>query len=231
MKSFDLKVTTRTANGKKDAKKQRKQGMVPCVMYGGPTGENKTFMAEQKNFIHLVYTANAYIVNLDIDGEKHRAIIKDLQFNPTTDRLSHVDFLEISDDKKIEMSLQLVITGQSIGEKNGGKLRVNLKRLKVLAYPSDMPDTINLDVSNLDVNDHILVKDLKYDKLEFTDPGTTLVATVLSSRALAKMEEEAAAALATPATAVTAAAPAEGQPAAATAGDAKQEPAKEKAAK
>lgn len=198
MKSIDLKVSKRQHLGKKDAAKLRKAGQVPCVMYGGEG--NLHFFAHENTFRHLLYTHNVYLVNLDVDGEKHQAILKEVQMHPVKDSLVHIDFLEVFSDKITTVALPVEITGNSEGVKAGGKLRQRKRYVRVRGLVKDMPDSLVLDITDLEIGQSILAGDLKYDKVEILDPPYALIVGVISSRAAARgselpeEEEEAAAA-------------------------------------
>lgn len=187
MKTFDLKGTIRKNIGSRNATLLRKKDQVPCILYGGK--ENITFSSDSLSFQKLIYTPDVYLVNLDIDGNKYKAKVQDIQFDAITDCVSHVDFLEITDDKKIIVSLPVKIIGSAPGVLSGGKLRTGLRKLKVRGMANDLPDVIEIDISKLGINDHILVKNLSYDKFELLDPPSSLIVGVFVARAV--VEEEA----------------------------------------
>lgn len=212
MKTFEISVTKRTETGKRKAKKLREQGNVPCIIYGG--SENIQFYTHENNFKDLIYTHHVHLVKLDIEGKAHQAIIKDIQFHPVTDKLLHIDFIEVSDNKPAVVDIPVDIIGNSIGVRNGGKLRQRRRTLKVKGLVTDMPDVLQIDITDLNIGDSFKVKDINYKNLELLDPKQSLVVGVVSSRLAAKgmeLPEEAAAA-----------APAEGE------GEAKAEEDKEK---
>jgi large subunit ribosomal protein L25 len=199
MKSIELKVSLRKTTGKKDAKKLRKNNQVPCVLYGGK--ENKHFSAEERSFKDLIYTHHVYIVNLDIEGKEHKAILKEIQFHPVSDRIDHVDFVEVSTDKPVVIDLPVEITGSSVGIRAGGKLRQRKRYIKVKGLIEHLPDSLVIDISDLDIGQSVLADDLKYPHVEILELKRSLVVGVISSRIAKGMEEGAAAA-----------APAEGAP-------------------
>lgn len=202
MKSIELKVSLRKTTGKKDAKKLRKNNQVPCVLYGGK--ENLHFFAEERSFKDLIYTHHVYIVNLDIEGKKHKAILKEIQFHPVSDRIDHIDFVEIASDKPVVIDLPVEITGSSIGIRAGGKLRQRKRYVKVKGLVEHLPDSLVIDISDLEIGQSVLAGDLKYPHVEILELKRSLVVGVISSRIAKGMEEGA-----------EAAAPAEGAPAAA----------------
>ncbi len=202
MKSIELKVTQRKTTGKKDAKKLRKNNQVPCVLYGGK--ENIHFFAEDRSFKDLVYTHHVYIVDLNIEGKKHKAILKEIQFNPVSDRIDHIDFVEVAPDKPVVIGLPVEITGSSAGIRAGGKLRQRKRYIKVKGLVEHLPDSLVIDISDLEIGQSVLAGDLNYPHVEILELKRSLVVGVISSRIAKGMEEGA-----------EAAAPAEGAPAAA----------------
>ncbi|MBN1791614.1 MAG: 50S ribosomal protein L25 [Bacteroidales bacterium] len=202
MKSIELKVSLRTTTGKKDAKKLRKNNQVPCVLYGGK--ENKHFFAEERSFKDLIYTHHVYIVNLDIEGKKHKAILKEIQFHPVSDRIDHIDFVEVAADNPVVIDLPVEITGSSVGIRAGGKLRQRKRYVKVKGLVEHLPDSLVIDISDLEIGQSVLAGDLKYPHVEILELKRSLIVGVVSSRIAKGMEEGA-----------EAAAPAEGAPAAA----------------
>jgi large subunit ribosomal protein L25 len=202
MKSIELKVSLRKTTGKKDAKKLRKNNQVPCVLYGGK--ENMHFFAEERSFKDLIYTHHVYIVNLDIEGKKHKAILKEIQFHPVSDRIDHIDFVEVASDKPVVIDLPVEITGSSVGIRAGGKLRQRKRYVKVKGLIEHLPDSLVIDISDLEIGQSVLAGDLKYPHVEILELMRSLVVGVVSSRIAKGMEEGA-----------EAAAPAEGAPAAA----------------
>jgi len=189
MKTFDLKVSLRKATGKKDAKALRRNKQVPCVLYGG--SENIHFYTEERAFKDLVYTHHIYVVNLDIEGKKHTAVMKEIQFHPVSDAMNHVDFVEVAADKPIIIDLPVEITGNSVGIRAGGKLRHRKRYVKVRGRIEKLPDSLVVDISDLDIGGSILAGDMKYPNVEILESPRALVVGVISARAAAKgMGEE-----------------------------------------
>jgi large subunit ribosomal protein L25 len=183
MKTIELKVSLRKSIGKKDAKALRKENQVPCVMYGGK--ENIHFYAEDRTFKDLVYTHHAYVVNLDIDGDKHQAIMKEIQFHPVTDYLNHIDFIEVSSDKPIIIDLPVEITGNSVGIRAGGKLRQRKRYIKVKGLIKHLPDLLTIDISDLDIGQSVLAGDIKYPNVSVLELPRAMVVGVISAGAVA----------------------------------------------
>jgi large subunit ribosomal protein L25 len=184
MKTFDFKVSLRKATGKKDAKTLRRNKQVPCVLYGGK--ENIHFYAEDRAFKDLVYTHHIYVVALDIEGEKHLAIMKEIQFHPVTDAINHIDFVEVSANKPIIIDLPVEITGNSVGIRAGGKLRQRKRYVKVKGIIEKLPDSLAVDISDLDIGDSVLAGDMNYKDVQILESPRALVVGVISARAAAK---------------------------------------------
>jgi large subunit ribosomal protein L25 len=202
MKTVEIIGYRRANLGKGDAQRVRDEGNVPCVLYGG--NEQVHFNAPMILFRDLVYTNEAHFVHLNIEGDECEAILQEVQFHPVSEILLHADFLRISGDRKIKMQIPVRLVGQAPGVAKGGALVRKRAALKVYAFPKDMPDHIDVDVSELDFHHAIKVSDMKIDKLEFMDPKAAAIAAVEVPRA-AKMAAEDAAAAAAAATATPAA--------------------------
>ncbi len=184
MEVFELKAKKRENTGKKDTKKLRKQEMIPCVLYG--EGENVHFYAHKNEFRDLVYTQNVYITDLDIEGKKHKAVMQEIQFHPVTDEVLHIDFLEVTEDKPFTVRVPMRRVGNAPGVvTGGGKMRVRKRYLSVKGLLKDMPDTIDIDVSEMEVGDSVLVGDMERDGLTFTDRHDNQILAIISGRAAA----------------------------------------------
>lgn len=181
MKSVELQGTLRENRGKKASKTLRAQENVPCVLYGN--GENKFFYASEAQFRDIIYTPNVYLINLDLNGKKFKAIIQDIQFHPVTDKLVHIDFLEVADDKKVVVNLPVSVSGNSIGVKEGGKLSIDKKRLKVKAFVKDIPEVVNIDITSLGMGKTIRIGDLQFANVEFVEPAAMPVISIKATRA------------------------------------------------
>ncbi|HOI49396.1 MAG TPA: 50S ribosomal protein L25/general stress protein Ctc [Prolixibacteraceae bacterium] len=181
MKSIEVKGNLREATGKKDAKKLRSQELVPCVLYGGEKPVH--FYAGFSEFRKLVYTPEVFLVNLDIDGKNYQAIMQDTQWHPVDEQLMHVDFFEIDDKKPIKIDLPVNIVGSAKGTRAGGKLKVNLRKLKVRGVAKNIPDAIDVDVTELGLSQSIKVGDLKPEGIEFLDSKSNVIVTVAITRA------------------------------------------------
>ena len=190
MKTITIEGHLRTDHGKKAARQIRSQENVPAVIYGGAQEVN--FYASAKAFKPLVYTGEFQIAEVTVDGKKYRCILKDLQFDKVTDALIHLDLLELVDDKKVVATLPLKYVGTSVGVKEGGKLVIKIKSLKVKAFPKDLVETINVDITNLALNANIRVEDVKAPGLEIMNSPRIPIASVVMTRQL-KQEEATAA--------------------------------------
>ncbi len=181
MQTFDIKGTARVAGGKKAAKQLRREGLVPCVVYGGEN--NITFTVPAGDFRGLVYTPNVYIVNLSIDGNAMQAVLKDIQFHPISGDILHVDFLQIFDDKPVTVAVPLKIVGHSEGVKAGGKLIIEMRKLNIKGLPADLKDILEVDVTNLNIGQVIKVGDLHFENVELLNAKSAVVAAVKATRA------------------------------------------------
>jgi large subunit ribosomal protein L25 len=190
MKTITIEGHLRTDHGKKAARQIRSQENVPAVIYGGAQEVN--FYASAKAFKPLVYTGEFQIAEVTVDGKKYRCILKDLQFDKVTDALIHLDLLELVDDKKVVATLPLKFVGTSVGVKEGGKLVIKIKSLKVKALPKDLVETINVDITTLALNGNIRVEDVKAPGLEIMNSPRIPIASVVMTRQL-KQEEATAA--------------------------------------
>ncbi len=189
MKTLEIKGSLRQGLGKKESRDLRKQGHVPCVMYGGE--KNIHFSAHENQFKKLVYTPDVFLVKLDIDGETFDAVMQDIQFHPVSDSIIHIDFVQVFGDRKVTVNLPVRLTGSSVGIRAGGKLRQRRRFLKVNGLIKDMPDRLEIDLTDLDIGDSVKIADLAYDNLEILDPPRAMVAGVVSSRLVAKGLREA----------------------------------------
>jgi large subunit ribosomal protein L25 len=191
MKQVSLSGSLRENVGKKDAKKLRREFKVPCVMYGGK--EQVHFLTDEKLFSKIIFTPEVYIIKLTIDGQEHNTIIQDLQYHPTSDRILHVDFLEVSDDKPITISVPVKLHGSAKGVLKGGRLIKKARKLKIRALLTDLPDFIDINISDLEIGDSIKISDLFRDNIEFLDVPRNVVVGVRSARTVVETAEEAAA--------------------------------------
>ncbi|MBY0477501.1 MAG: 50S ribosomal protein L25 [Chitinophagaceae bacterium] len=189
MKTITIEGHLRTENGKKAARQLRSQEMVLGVIYGGSAEVN--FYAPAKAFKSLVYTPDFQIAEVNVNGTTYRTILKDLQFDKVSDALAHVDLLELVDDKKVVATIPLKFTGTAKGVKDGGKLITKIKSLKIKALPKYLKESIEVDLTSLELNGNIRVEDVKQDNIEVLNSPRIPIASVVLTRQL-KQEEAAA---------------------------------------
>lgn len=189
MKSITIKGSKRESVGKKATKALRNADMVPCVIYGGD--QPLHFAAEAKAFKNLVYTPNVYTASIEVDGKTTPAILQDIQFHPVSDKILHVDFYQLFDDKEVTMNIPVRLVGKSKGVMIGGALRHNIRKLKVRAIPANLPDFIEADITELQIGNKLYVTALKSEKYTILHPDNTVVAQVRMSRNAAKASQEA----------------------------------------
>ncbi len=197
MKSITIKGSERESVGKVATKALRNAGAVPCVLYGGNQAVH--FSAEEKAFKNLVYTPNAHTVVIDLGGKTYNAVLQDIQVHPVSDRILHIDFFELFDNKEVTMEVPVKITGVSPGVLLGGVLRLNTRKLKVKALPKNLPDFIEANISELEMGNKLYVTKLVSDNYKLLHPDNTVVCQVRISRAAMKAAQEAAKAAKAPA--------------------------------
>ena len=181
MKSLAISVKKRENVGKTNSKALRNQGKVPCVLYGGE--KQVCFYTHENDVRKLVYSPDVFLVDLDIDGTKTSCIMQDIQFHPVTDKILHIDFLEVFADKEVTVEIPVVLNGIALGVRNGGNLFFRRKKIITRAIPSNLPDVIEIDISELTIGDFIYIKDLKSDKYMFLAPDNSVVVGVKTARA------------------------------------------------
>ena len=188
MKEITVKGEARTALGKKACRDLRRQGGVPCVLYGVERDENnapvaKIFTVSQKELAKVLYTPNVYIVNLDIDGVVVKAILKDLQCDFVKDTPVHVDFYQITEEHPIVMDIPVKLNGLAEGVKAGGKLTLNVRKLRVKAVYKNLPDTLDIDVTDLGLGKSMKVAALHQEGLDIVTSKEVVVCAVRATRA------------------------------------------------
>jgi large subunit ribosomal protein L25 len=164
--------------------------MVPCVIYGG--NQPVHFVADERAFKDLVYTPNAHTVVVELNGTSYNVIMQDIQFHPVSDKILHIDFFQLSDDKEIIMEVPVKVTGTSPGVLLGGVLRLNQRRLKVKALPKNLPDFVEANISELQMGNKLYVTKLETNNFKLMHPDNTVVCQVRISRAAMKAAQEAA---------------------------------------
>jgi large subunit ribosomal protein L25 len=180
MKTLELKGQKRDNTGKRGSKDLRVAEMVPCVIYGGAaTVHFSAELAELKNFI---YSPEVYFANITVDGTNYKGVMKDIQYHPVTDAVNHVDFYEVKEDKKVKISLPIKIVGNSVGVRAGGRLAVNVRKLHVEALPKDLPDFIEINISDMNIGDKLRISEMKLNGVTFLDASNVVVAAVTVTR-------------------------------------------------
>ena len=193
MKEISVSGQKRATTGKKASKEMRKEGLVPCNMYGEAKGENGlpvslSFAIPASQLRRVVYSPDVYVVNLTIDGEAHKAeahkaVMKELQFHPTTDALLHVDFYEVNDEKPITIGIPVKLVGHAQGVRDGGRLSQAVRTLNVTAPYKQIPEVLNVDVTELKLGKAIKVAELNFDGLQIATPAQVVVCSVKATRA------------------------------------------------
>ena len=188
MREINVSGQKRTAVGKKATKELRKEGLVPCNLYGEKRGENGlpeavSFAVPFTELRKVVYTPHVYVVNLTIDGESHIAVMKELQFHPVTDALIHIDFYEVSETKPITVGIPVKLNGLAEGVKAGGKLNLAVRKLNVTAPYKQIPEQLDIDVTSLELGKSIKVAELSFEGLEIATPAEVVVCSVKATRA------------------------------------------------
>ncbi len=194
MKSIDIKGQSREGLGKKATRELRKANGIPCVIYGVEKDANglptaKSFFVTNEEVRNLVYTPDIYVVNLTIDGTTVKAIMKDIQFHPVKDNILHIDFYQVTENKPIVMNVPVKLTGLAAGVKAGGRLEQILRRVKVRALYTNMPEKVELDVTPLTIGKTIKIGDVNIEGLELVNPKEAVICGVMVTRSAKTAEE------------------------------------------
>ena len=187
MLEINVSGQKRNAIGKKAAKEVRKEGLVPCNIYGiEKDADNRpvatSFTIPFSELRKVVYTPNVYVVNINIDGTEKKAVIKELQFHPVSDALLHVDFLEINEEKPVTVGIPVKLVGHAAGVRNGGRLSLSIRQIKVTAPYTRIPEILEIDVTALEIGKSINVGELNFEGLEFATPKEVVVCSVQMTR-------------------------------------------------
>ncbi len=187
MKEINLTGQKRTALGKKASKELRKEGLVPCNLYGEATQDGKpvamAFAVPMSELRKVVYTPHIYMINLIIDGESHTAIMKELQFHPVTDALLHIDFLEVNENKPVTIGIPVKLVGLAQGVRDGGRMNLSIRKIDVTAPYTVIPEHLDIDVTSLKIGKSIKVGDLHFEGLELATSKDVIVCSVKMTRA------------------------------------------------
>ena len=188
MKTLELEGVKRESNGKKNTKELRRNGHVPCTLYGGK--EQVFFSSEEKNFKNLVYTPDLHEVVLKLNGTEYRAVLHELQFHPVSDNILHADFVELAEGKKVTVNIPVKLVGNSAGVLEGGQLIQKMRKLKIRAIPKRIPDFIEIKIDDLQIGGSIKVGELSLEDLEFLDAENVVIVRVKAPRSLKALEAE-----------------------------------------
>jgi|SRR5215217_6125554 len=190
MKSIAISGSPRENVGKRDAKELRYDGKVPAVLYGGATQTH--FSVSAADLKPVVYTPDVHFIDLDVAGVKSQAVIQDIQFHPLTEKIIHIDFLALDQNKPIAIDIPVKLTGTSPGVKMGGKLVQKLRKLKVKGLPKDHVDTVDVSIEGLEVGKSVRVREISLPNLQIVSAAEDTIVSVTTSRALRQAEQEAA---------------------------------------
>ncbi len=188
MESIAIKGTVRTDLGTKYAKQLRREGQVPCVVYGGE--ETIHFSAPTLSFRDLVYTSTVYIAKIEVDGKEIEAVMQDIQFDPVTDAITHIDFIQLVDGKPVTVNAPVRLNGNARGVRNGGKLKQFMRTLRVKALPQDIPASIELDITDLRIGQSIRVSSVDAKGFEILSAENAVIVTIKTARNAVDEEEE-----------------------------------------
>ena len=187
MKTLAISVKSRENVGKSNTRALRNQGNVPCVLYGGE--KQVTFYAHENDFRKLVYTSDTFVVELDIDGSKVKAVMQDIQFHPVTDKILHIDFLEVIEGKPVTVSLPVILEGVAAGVRNGGNLMFRRPKIITKGLVTNLPDAITLNIEHLKIGMFTYIKDIVIEGCEFIAPSNSVIVGVKTARAAIEEEE------------------------------------------
>ena len=191
MKEMSVAGKLRTATGKKATNELRKEGYVPCNLYGEAKGEDgkplaKAFAILATDLRKLVYTPHVYVANIDIEGEKHTAVMKEIQFHPTTDAILHIDFFEINEEKPLTIGIPVHLVGLAQGIRDGGRMNLSIRKIEVTAPFSQIPEQLDIDVTDLRIGKSIKVGQLSFEGLDIATSKEVVVCSIKMTRAASK---------------------------------------------
>lgn len=191
MKTVTISGSARTETGKKATKALRGQGLVPCVLYGG--ADQVHFFADTREFKKVIFTPDAFQIDLAIGEKNYKAVIQHTQYHPISDELIHADFYELDENRPVTIAIPVKVTGNSVGVRAGGKLMTKTRKLKIKALPAQLPDFISVDISDMNIGDSIKVNTLSVEGVTFLDAPNVVVVNVATTRAAAAAATAAAA--------------------------------------
>lgn len=188
MKRVSMSGSLRENVGKKDAKAQRKAGNVVCVLYGGE--EQVSFTLPEKKFDKIIFTPEVYVIDLEIGDKKYIALLKEVQYHPVSDRVLHADFLQVTEEKEISVSIPIKLTGTSIGVLNGGRLTLSMRKINLKGLINNIPENVALDISPLKIGDSIQIKAVTLEGITLLDNPSNVIVNVKTARGAADDEED-----------------------------------------
>jgi len=188
MKTVSLSGSLRESVGKKDAKKHRREGNIPCVLYGGK--EQIHFTLPVLPFEKTFFSPEVYLINLTIDGVEHQAILQDVQYHPVSDSVLHADFIEVFPGRKVTVSLPILFEGNVPGVMAGGRLIKKMRKITVKGVPAELPEFVTVDMSKMKIGDNIKVKDVTNDKFTMLDNPNAVLVLVKAARGAGELELE-----------------------------------------
>ena len=190
MKHFELNGKIREVGNKAVIKAIRRQGLVPCNLYGQEI-ENVLFTVSERDLMGITNTPASYIIDIKLDnGQTYMAVVHELQFHPVKDNCLHVDFLAVSEDKPIAIKVPIVVSGHPVGVQKGGKFVLVSRAIRISALMKDLPDTLNVDVTSLDIEKRIVAGDIKLDNVTVVSPKDTIICTVKATRNMTQAADE-----------------------------------------
>ena len=190
MKHFELNGKIREVGNKAVIKAIRRQGLVPCNLYGQGI-ENVLFTVSERDLMGITNTPASYIIDIKLDnGQTYMAVVHELQFHPEKDNCLHVDFLAVSEDKPIAIKVPIVVSGHPVGVQKGGKFVLVSRAIRISALMKDLPDTLNVDVTSLDIEKRIVAGDIKLDNVTVVSPKDTIICTVKATRNMTQAADE-----------------------------------------
>ena len=197
MKQISISGVKRTEVGKRATKALRREGLIPCNLYGQQKNENgeavaMAFAISEKDAQKLIYTPHIYLVDINIDGEDHKAVLRESQVHPVKDNILHIDFLEVHAERPIVIGVPIQTQGLAEGVRAGGRLMTLIRKINVRALYQDIPEKLQIDVTGLKLGKSIKVGDLSYDKIELVTPKDVIVVSVKMTRAAMSQASEAA---------------------------------------
>ncbi len=189
MKSVSLNGIARVHLGKKFSKDLRKNGNIPCVIYS--KGKEPVHICVKNNELRkVIYNPSTFILEIKVEDKNYNTIIRDAQFHPLNENILHVDFLELSENERVSLEIPVKITGNSIGVRNGGQLNLVMRKLLIRSFPKNLPDTIDIDITQLKIGQSVRIIDLENESYEFIQPESAVIVSVKTARNVVEEEEE-----------------------------------------